>query len=229
MKHPWDRRLGFWWLAEEYPDQPAVVSCPSGVTLTFSELAGAGRTALSTDCVLRALAPATSSAYALPNDVDMLCSAAGGERGRLQLIALNPALSGAEIQRIVDHSEAAAMILHHDFAHRVEPDVGHRVDQPPGLGRWRRNGFISEESLVEGLPTTEPPDRQLDSRSPIRRAPRDNPKPLSGRGCQRSTPRWPPTCSRALVMRSSSSPSTGVTWSRPVCTTAAARVSTWGH
>ena len=80
-------------------------------------------------------------AYALPNDVDMLCWQLAANEGGFQSIALNPALSGAEIQRIVDHSEAAALVLHHDFADRVEADVGHRVDQAPGLGRWRHRGL----------------------------------------------------------------------------------------
>ena len=40
MRNPWDQRLGFWYIAEDHPDLPAVVACPSGVTLTFAELAG---------------------------------------------------------------------------------------------------------------------------------------------------------------------------------------------
>src|SRR4051812_460541 len=37
---PWAGRLGVWWIAEDHPDQPAVVESPSGDTLTFGELAG---------------------------------------------------------------------------------------------------------------------------------------------------------------------------------------------
>ena len=123
MKHPWDRRLGFWWLAEEYPDQPAVVGCPSGVTLTFSELAGRAHR-LVHGLRAQGLGAGDIFAYALPNDVDMLCWQLAANEGGFQSIALNPALSGAEIQRIVDHSEAAAMILHHDFADRVDQMSG---------------------------------------------------------------------------------------------------------
>ena len=160
MKHPWDRRLGFWWLAEEYPDQPAVVGCPSGVTLTFSELAGRAHR-LVHGLRAQGLGAGDIFAYALPNDVDMLCWQLAANEGGFQSIALNPALSGVEIQRIVDHSEAAAMILHHDFADRV--------DQMSGTGSIKlrvsvggdMEGFMSEESLVKDQPTTEPPDRQL--------------------------------------------------------------------
>ena len=100
-------------------------------------------------------------AYALPNDVDMLCWQLAANEGGFQSIALNPALSGAEIQRIVDHSEAAALVLHSDFADRVDQmsgtgSIGLRISVGGDI-----EGFLAEESLVEGQPTTEPPDRQL--------------------------------------------------------------------
>ena len=36
MKHPWDRRLGMWWIAEDHPELPAIVSSPTGETLTYA-------------------------------------------------------------------------------------------------------------------------------------------------------------------------------------------------
>ena len=118
MQNPWDQRLGFWYIADEHPDQPAVVGCPSGVTLTFGELAGRAHQLVH---ALRAhgLGAGDIFAYALPNGIDMLYWQLAAHEGGYQSIALNPALSGAEIQRIVDHSEAAAMVLHADFADRV--------------------------------------------------------------------------------------------------------------
>ena len=61
----------------------------------------------------------------------------------------------------MDHSEAVALVLHHDFADRVPQDFGTgsialRVsvgDDVPG--------FTSEAELVAGQPTTEPDDRVL--------------------------------------------------------------------
>ena len=160
MKHPWDRRLGFWWLAEEHPDQPAVVGCPSGVTLTFSELAGRAHQLVH---ALRAhgLRAGDIFAYALPNDIDMLCWQLAANEGGFQSIALNPALSGAEIQRIVDHSGAAALVLHHDFADRVGQmsgtgSIGLRIAVGGGI-----EDFVGQEEFVEGQPVTKPPDRVL--------------------------------------------------------------------
>ena len=123
MKHPWDRRLGFWWIAEDYPTQPAVVASPSGVTLTYAELAGRAHQIVH---ALRAHGLGTGDifAYALPNGVDMLYWQLAANEGGFQPIALNPALSGAEIQRIVDHSGAVALVLHGDFADRVDQMTG---------------------------------------------------------------------------------------------------------
>jgi long-chain acyl-CoA synthetase len=160
MEHAWDRRLGFWWIAEDHPDQPAIVASPSGVTLTFSELAGRAHQIVH---ALRAhgLAAGDIFAYALPNDIDMLYWQLAAQEGGYQSIALNPALSGTEIQRIVDHSGTAAMVLHSEFAARV--------DQMAGTGSIKLQiavggdipGWTSYASLVERQPTTAPPDRSL--------------------------------------------------------------------
>jgi long-chain acyl-CoA synthetase len=160
MEHPWDRRLGFWWIAEEHPDQPAIAACPSGVALTFSQLAARAHQLVH---ALRAhgLVAGDIFAYALPNDVDMLYWQLAAHEGGYQSIALNPALSGAEIQRIVDHSEAAAIVLHTDFADRVEQLSGTgsiklRVSVSGDIPGW-----TSYQTLTDGQPTTEPPDRRL--------------------------------------------------------------------
>ena len=63
----------------------------------------------------------------------MLCWQLAAQEGGFASIALNPALSGSEVQRIVDHSEAVALVLHHDFADRVGPAVGYGVHRPAGV------------------------------------------------------------------------------------------------
>jgi long-chain acyl-CoA synthetase len=160
MQHAWDRRLGFWYLAEEYPDQRAVVACPSGVTMTFAELAGRAHQ-LVHGLRARGLGAGDIFAYVLPNDVDMLCWQLAAQEGGFASIALNPALSGAEVQQIVDHSGAVAVVLHHDFAERADQlsgtgSIALRVSVAGGIP-----GFTSEQDLVDGQPTTEPKDRVL--------------------------------------------------------------------
>ena len=137
-----------------------MVACPSQVTLTYGELAGRAHQLVH---ALRAqgLGAGDIFAYALPNDVDMLYWQLAANEGGFQSIALNPALSGGEIQRIVDHSEAAAMILHRDFADRVDQLSGTGSIKLRVSVRGAIEGFMSDDSLVEDQPSTEPPDRQL--------------------------------------------------------------------
>ena len=160
MKHPWDQPLGLWFLAAEHPDQPAVVSCPSQVTLTFGELAGRAHQLVH---ALRAQGFGAGDifAYALPNDIDMVYWQFAAQEGGFQSIALNPALSGAEIQRIVDHSEASALVVHADFADRVNRMEGSGSIKLRVAVGGDVPGFTSYETLVEGQPSTEPADRRL--------------------------------------------------------------------
>jgi len=165
MEHAWDRPLGFWWIAQEHPEQPAVVASPSGVTLTFSELAGRAHQLVH---ALRARGLGTGAifAYALTNDVDMLYWQLAAHEGGYQPIALNPALSGAEMQRIVDHSGAEAIVSHAQFADRVDQMTGTgsirlRVAVGGQMAGGQMAGWTAYEELVEGQPTSEPADRCL--------------------------------------------------------------------
>jgi long-chain acyl-CoA synthetase len=160
MEHAWDQRLGFWWIAQDHPDQPAVVSSPSGVTLSYRELASRCHQLVH---ALRSggLTAGDIVAYALPNDVDMLYWQLALQEGGFQAIALNPALSGGEIQRIVDHSGAAAIVLHAQYDDRVEQLLGTgsitlRVSVGGAISGW-----TAYDDLVEGQPRSEPANRTM--------------------------------------------------------------------
>ena len=135
-----------------------------GVPLrSHAVLRGAGRPGAPAGARLRAqgLEAGDIIAYALPNDADIVMWQLAAQEGGFQSISLNPALSGAEIQRIVDHSGAAAVVLHADYADRA--------DRLTGTGSIRLRvavggaipGWASYESIVEGHPQTEPADRRL--------------------------------------------------------------------
>jgi long-chain acyl-CoA synthetase len=160
MTNLWDQRLGFWYVAEDHPELPAIVASPSGQTLSFGELAG---TAHQLVHALRAkgLAAGDILACALPNDADIVVWQLAAQEAGFQSITLNPALSGAEVQRIVDHSGAAAVILHADYADRAEHLAGTgSVRQRVAVG-GSIPGWASYESIVEGFPRAQPADRQL--------------------------------------------------------------------
>jgi long-chain acyl-CoA synthetase len=157
--HAWDRRLGVWWIAEDHPDQPAVVASPSGIELTFGELAARSHQLVH---ALRARGLRTGDivAYALPNDVDILWWQFALQEAGMHAVALNPQLSGPEIRTILDHSGAAAVVVHHQFADTGDlaaaPSIRLRVSVAGAIP-----GFDTYADLVADQPTTRPPDRSF--------------------------------------------------------------------
>ena len=117
MRHPWDQRLGVWWIADDHPDSPAIVDSPTGRVFTYGQLAAAAhRVANALRC--RGLRDGDVVAYALPNDVDaVIWQLATNEIG-LRYLSLNPALSADEFRSILDHSGAAVLVTHVDYLER---------------------------------------------------------------------------------------------------------------
>ena len=159
--HPWSQRLGVWWIAEDHPDLPAIAASPSGLTLTFRELAGRAHQlvhALRT----RGLAAGDTIAYDLPNGVDMVVWQLATQESGLRSIGLNPSSSAGEIRRILDHSGAVCVVLHQQFADRA----AEATDFSPALklkiaAGGNIDGFEAYDDLVAGHPTTMPEDRRL--------------------------------------------------------------------
>ncbi len=160
-RHPWDRRLGVWWIAEDETDQPAVVASPSGVTLTFGELAGRAHQVVH-GLRSRGLLAGDVVAYALPNDADMLWWLLALQESGMRAVSLNPALSGAEIGAILDHVGAAGVVMDHRFADRSGGvgDTGVRVRVAVG---GPIAGFDQYEEIVAGQPDSLPSDRSFGS------------------------------------------------------------------
>jgi long-chain acyl-CoA synthetase len=160
VQHPWDRRLGVWWLAEDHPDAPAVLESPTDQVLTFGELAARAHQ------VVHALRSAGLRvgdivAYALPNDVDMIVwQLACSESGLLSL-ALNPALTTAELSEILERSRASALVAHASYADRVAAiDPGPSIRLRVAVG-GSIPGFVEQPVIIEGAPATEPLERRL--------------------------------------------------------------------
>jgi len=160
MKHPWDRRLGFWWIAEDHPELPAIVEAPSGGTLTFGELAARAHQ-LVHGLRSRGLRAGDIVAYALPNDVDVIVWQLAAMEAGIRSIALNPALSPAEIRSIVDHSGAAAVAVHAQYADRVDELAGAPSIRLRVAVGGEFEGLVTMGDLVAGQPETTPTDRTL--------------------------------------------------------------------
>jgi long-chain acyl-CoA synthetase len=158
MQHPWDRRLGIWWIAEDHPDQPAILECPAGEHLTYGELAGRAHQLVHG---LRAQGLATGDivAYALPNDLDIVLWQLATSEGGFRTVALNPALSADEMRAIADHAGAAAVVVHARYADRA-PDLADAESLRLRVAVGGPiPGFLDQADLVADQPTTLPEDR----------------------------------------------------------------------
>ncbi|BBZ36217.1 AMP-binding protein [Mycolicibacterium confluentis] len=158
MQHPWDQRLGVWWIAEDHPDAPAIAESPSGRTLTFGELTSAAHRV---SHALRAHDLQTGGvvAYALPNDVDAVIWQLATNQIGLRYLTLNTALSAEEFASILEHSGATVLVSHADYLDRfpaLPDDITLRImvgDHEAG------GGFVAEADFLAGHPDTPPADR----------------------------------------------------------------------
>ncbi len=163
MEHPWDRRLGVWYIAQDRPDRPAIVESPSGRAWTFGELAGRAHQLVHA-LRSRGMRAGDIVAYALPNDVDMLVWQLAASESGLRTIALNPALSSAEIRGIVDHSGARCLAVDRQYGARagdIAGDIGGETVALRVAVAGPIDGFLEDDELVAGHPVTEPADRHL--------------------------------------------------------------------
>lgn len=160
MEHPWDRRLGVWWIAEDHPEAPAIVTSPSGRTLTFGALAAAAHRVAN---ALRAqgLRDGDVVAYALPNDVDAVIWQLATTEIGLRYVTLNTALSADEFAAILEHSGAAVLVTHVDYLDRF-------ASTPQGIavrivvessGTPVPEGFVTEQDFLTGHPSAPPEHR----------------------------------------------------------------------
>ncbi len=158
MRHPWDRRLGVWWIAEDHPDQVAILASPSG-TRTFAELAGGAHQLVH---ALRSigLQPGAVVAALLANGVEMIeCSLACQEAG-WYFLPLNTFLTASEVARIVAHSGSSVLVTQAQYAHIVAaPELDAVRGDTVVLSVDDIPGTDSLAELRSRFPTTEPPDR----------------------------------------------------------------------
>lgn len=162
MGHPWEQRLGVWWIAEDHPDAPAIVESPSGVTVTFAQLAARAH-AIVHGLRARGISNGDIVAYTLPNDADIVWWQLALQESGIHAIAVNPALSGEEIRNILDHSGASAMVLHHDYADRIDELSGAATIRLRVVVGGDLEGFVSYGDLVDGQPDSLPEDRAFGS------------------------------------------------------------------
>jgi len=107
--HPWDRRLGFWWIAEDHPDAPAVIESSDGAR-TYGELAGDAHQLVHLFRSLGA-APGKPVAVMADNGVTLIESVLACQESGMHLIPLNTHLTAHELDAILRHSGAAVLVI----------------------------------------------------------------------------------------------------------------------
>lgn len=162
MRHPWDRRLGVWWIADDHPDSPAIVDSPTGRTFSFGELAAAAHR-VANALRSRGLRDGDVVAYALPNGVEAVIWQLATTEIGLRYLSLNPALSTAEFASIVAHSGAAGLVTHVDYLDRFTPATcpAATLRVVVGAGGGATPGFVADADLTADQPSSPPADRRL--------------------------------------------------------------------
>jgi long-chain acyl-CoA synthetase len=155
MSNPWAQRLGVWSIAELHPSLPAIVECPAGETLTFSELAARAH---QTVHAMRAagMTAGDSLAISLPNDVDIVVWQLAASEAGWRYFTVDPRLSSDELGEILIHSEAKALVVHAD-ACRGLSDAGHVAIRIAVGGTGP--AFVDQKQLLAGHPMDPPADR----------------------------------------------------------------------
>jgi long-chain acyl-CoA synthetase len=156
MASPWDQRLGFWWIAEDHPERPAIAASPDGAC-TYAELAGRAHQLVH---LLRArgLEPGDAVAALLPNGIGLVeCSLACNEAG-WYFIPLNTFLIAHEVCTILEHSGARALVVDERFA----PSMA-TIDRSALAAAFAAGDVDGFESLSQARashPISEPADRR---------------------------------------------------------------------
>lgn len=156
MSDPWDRRLGFWWIAEDHPDMPAILASPDGAR-TYGELAGDAHQLVH---LWRSFGVKAGDVVAVlaDNGVTLIECALATQESGLQFTPLNAHLTTHELRTIMEHSECKVLVAGARFA----PLLDGLVRACPHLRILTVGdvpGFESLASARAPMPRTEPSDR----------------------------------------------------------------------
>jgi long-chain acyl-CoA synthetase len=114
MNNVWDQRLGFWWIAHDHPERPAILESPDGPR-TYGELAGDAHQLVH---LFRSLGAGNGDAIAVlaDNGNTLIEHSLAAHEGGLHFIPLNAHLTVAELAAIMEHSGAKVLVVGERFA-----------------------------------------------------------------------------------------------------------------
>ena len=158
-KNIWDRRLGFWYIAEDEPDAPAILASPEG-EWSYGELATAAHQLVHAfraqgvrdDGIVAVLAP--NGVW--PILVSLACQEAGWNR-----LLVNSYLTSAEIVTILKHAGTDLLVTHESHADPLADEGGEHIrSHTTVLGIGDVPDVLPVERLRREQPATVPQDRR---------------------------------------------------------------------
>ncbi len=153
----WDRRLGFWWIAEDHPDAPAVLAGPDGA-LSYGELA---RRAHQLVHLFRHLgaAPGAPVAVMADNGNTLVEASLACHESGLHMIPLNTHLRARELEAILRHAGARVLVIGARFVGLLDEVA---LDDVPleVLTIGAVDGYTDLDTARAGCADTVPDDRR---------------------------------------------------------------------
>lgn len=157
MEHPWDRRLGVWYIAEDSPDAPAIAESPDG-SRTYGQLAGGAHQLVH---ALRSLGlrPGDAIAAIMPNGIDLIEQSLACQEAGWLFTPLNTSLTASEINGIIEHSGAVLLLVHKRLAHLLQGEDADPSTAVRTLSIGHIDGVQSLDQIRATHPVTPPQDR----------------------------------------------------------------------
>jgi long-chain acyl-CoA synthetase len=157
MTSPWDRRLGFWWIAEDHPDSPAIIESPDGPR-TYGQLEGDAHQLAH---LFRSLGATEGDPIGVvaDNGNTLIETSLACQESGLQFIPLNTHLTAPELASIMAHSGAKVLVI----ADRLAPLLEGLDTDALGLEVLSLGDIPGVRSLSNARaahPRTPPPDRK---------------------------------------------------------------------
>ena len=157
MNEPWDQRLGFWWIAEDHPDHPAILVSPDGPR-TYAELAGDAHQLVH---LFRHLGAGAGDAIgvAADNGNTLIEASLACQESGMLMIPLNTHLAAAEVAAIMDNSGAKILLIEERLAGLLAELPG-TAAPPTVVAIGTIDGVTSLADARSSHPRTAPHDRQ---------------------------------------------------------------------
>src|SRR5215211_4319266 len=154
---PWGGRLGFWWIAEDNPDLPAIVASPDG-SRTYGDLAVDAHQLVH---LFRSLGLGTGDCVGViaDNGNTLVEVSLASQEGGFWFIPLNTHLTGRELAAIMADSGCKVLVLGERFGPLLTSVHAKTLNlQVLTIGHVDGVGSLADARASH--PRTEPADRQ---------------------------------------------------------------------